>query len=188
MPRVCSSLLALCAAAGAASAAAAQDPAQDPHRFTGSKPNVILLFADDFGWGDVGHNAPGVVWETPAIDALAHFGATFKDMHTFPLCTPSRGQMLTGRHPIRTGVTTNFAEESLAGLPTTEYTIAELLKPANYDTIQLGKWASLGAAAAARLRHAAAHRVCPRTETVPFLVPSAAPWHASAPPPELARL
>jgi arylsulfatase A len=128
-----SNLLALCVAAVVAVSA------QDANRFRGTKPNVIILFADDFGYGDVGHNAPGVVWETAAIDALAYTGATFKDMHTFPLCTPSRGQMLTGRHPIRTGVTTNFSPDSLFGLPDTEFTIAEMLKPAGYDTIQLGK-------------------------------------------------
>jgi hypothetical protein len=132
----------LLAAAFAAALAAGGAPAPtlDAHRFAGSKPNVIILFADDFGWGDVGHNSPGVVFETAAIDALASGGATFKDFHTFPLCTPSRGQLLTGRLPIRTGVTTNFVPESLAGLPTTEHTIAELLKPAGYDTAQLGKW------------------------------------------------
>ncbi len=81
------------------------------------------------GWGDVGHNNPEVK-ETVAIDALAASGVTFKDFHTFPLCTPSRAQLLTGRLGMRTGVTTNFVPNSLHGLPTTEHTIAELLKPA----------------------------------------------------------
>ena len=132
---------AVAAGAAATAAAAASAPlSADPHRFAGTKPNVIILFADDFGWGDVGMNAPDVVFETAALDALAAGGARFSDFHTFPLCTPSRGQLLTGRLPIRTGVTTNFSPESLAGLPTTELTIAELLKPAGYDTAQLGKW------------------------------------------------
>ena len=109
------------------------------HRYRGSKPNVIVLFADDYGWGDVGHNNPAVK-ETVAIDALAASGITMKDMHTFPLCTPSRAQLLTGRLPPRTGVTTNFAPESLFGLAKEEHTIAELLKTAGYDTAQLGKW------------------------------------------------
>lgn len=78
--------------------------------------------------------------ETVAIDALAASGVTFKDFHTFPLCTPSRAQLLTGRHGLRTGVTHNFDTGSLFGLPKTEHTIAELLKPAGYDTVQLGKW------------------------------------------------
>ena len=114
--------------------------AQDLSRYYGTKPNVIILFADDYGWGDVGHNNPDVK-ETAAIDALAAGGITFKDMHTFPLCTPSRAQLLTGRLGMRTGVTTNFVESSRHGLPRTEHTIAELLKPAGYDTLQAGKCA-----------------------------------------------
>lgn len=104
-----------------------------------SRPNYIILFADDFGWGDVGHNNP-LVKETTAIDALAAGGITFKNMHTFPLCTPSRAQLLTGRLGMRTGVTTNFAPSSLHGLPRTEHTIAELLRPAGYDTAMAGKF------------------------------------------------
>ena len=87
----------------------------------------------------MGHNNPDVK-ETVAIDALAAGGITLKDMHTYPLCTPSRAQLLTGRLPPRTGVTTNFAPESLFGLAAEEHTIASLLKPAGYDTAQLGKW------------------------------------------------
>ena len=165
-------LLSLAAAAPAASAASAPPPsaaasapsssAADPNRFAGSKPNVIILFADDFGWGDVGQNAPGVVFETAALDALAAGGAHFTDFHTFPLCTPSRGQLLTGRLPIRTGVTTNFVPESLAGLPTTELTIAELLKTAGYDTAQLGKWCVACARARSRARVRVRGRVCAR--------------------------
>ena len=113
--------------------------ALDAQRYRGSKPNVIIMFADDYGWGDVGHNNPSVK-ETVAIDALAAGGITLKDMHTFPLCTPSRAQLLTGRLPPRTGVTTNFIPESLFGLAAEEHTIASLLKTAGYDTAQLGKW------------------------------------------------
>ncbi len=125
----------------AASACAAASPLS---RYYGTKPNVIILFADDYGWGDVGHNNPEVK-ETVAIDALAASGMTFKNMHTFPLCTPSRAQLLTGRLGPRTGVTTNFVTTSTHGLPRTEYTIAELLRPAGYDTAMLGKWRALRA-------------------------------------------
>jgi len=99
----------------------------------GSKPNIIILFADDFGFGDVGHNNPEVK-ETVAIDALAASGMAFKNMHTFPLCTPSRAQLLTGRLGLRTGVTKNFATTSTHGLPRTEHTIAELLRPAGCES------------------------------------------------------
>jgi len=53
-------------------------------RYRGSKPNVIIMFADDYGWGDVGHNNPAVK-ETVAIDSLAAGGVTLKDMHTVSL-------------------------------------------------------------------------------------------------------
>jgi len=126
------SWLALCLAAGAAGRA-------DPHRFAGSRPNVVVLFVDDFGWGDVGMNNPDVK-ETPTLDALAAAGIHFTDMHAFPLCTPSRAQLLTGRVGARTGVTVNFDTTSVGGLPQTELTIAELLKTAGYDTAFGGKW------------------------------------------------
>lgn len=66
----------------------------------------------------------------PTLDALAAGGIHFTDAHAFPLCTPSRAQLLTGRVGARTGVTTNFLTGALYGLPRMEYTVAELLKPA----------------------------------------------------------
>ena len=151
----------------------------------GSKPNILILFADDFGYGDVGHNNPEVGTDTQYIDALAASGITFKDMHTFPLCTPSRAQLLTGRLGARTGVVQNFVTESLAGLPRSEHTIAELLKPAGYDTVQLGKY-HLGT-------HAGFHptfRGFDQSLTVPYSVdmgclgPADGPyWNLPQPPP-----
>jgi hypothetical protein len=122
-------ILALASIAAAAASDGASGLPAALSKYYGSKPNVIVLFCDDFGFGDVGHNNPDVK-ETVAIDALAAGGMTFKNMHTFPLCTPSRAQLLTGRLGARTGVTTNFAPSSLHGLPRTEQTIAELLRPA----------------------------------------------------------
>ena len=127
-------------AAGATAAVAAGSP-PSWSRLAGSKPNILILFTDYHGWGDVGMNDPAVK-ETAAFDALGASGIVFKDMHTFPLCTPSRAQLLTGRVSTRTGVTTNFGTNALGGLPRSEHTIAELLKPAGYSTVQLGKWHS----------------------------------------------
>ena len=135
MLRVLLVTVAACAAARIPSTS----PALGANRYAGTKPNFLIILTDDHGFGDVGHNNP-LVKETVAIDALAAAGMTFKDMHTFPLCTPSRAQLLTGRVSTRTGVTQNFGTNALYGLPRTEKTIAELLKQASYSTAQLGKW------------------------------------------------
>ena len=78
--------------------------------------------------------------ETPNMDRLAQQGMRFTDMHSMSVCTPSRAALLTGRLGLRTGVVSNFAVDSLYGLPLTEITIAELLKSANYSTGAVGKW------------------------------------------------
>lgn len=105
-----------------------------------SKPNFVVFFLDDFGWGDV-----GAFWnttkETPYMDALAHGGMMMSDLHAgASVCTPSRAALLTGRLGLRTGVTHNFSPSSIAGLPTNETTFAEMLKTVGYRTGMLGKW------------------------------------------------
>ena len=107
-------------------------PTRGPH--WGSKPNVIVFFSDDTGWGDLGANgvAPS---ETPNLDALAASGLRFTDWHAgASVCTPSRAALLTGRLGARTGVTHNFGIASTMGLDLDEKTIAEVVKPAGYDT------------------------------------------------------
>jgi arylsulfatase A-like enzyme len=184
---------ALAAAACAAPRVRSLSPSLGADRYRGSKPNILILFTDDHGWGDVGHNNPATT-ETVAIDALAASGITFKDMHTFPLCTPSRAQLLTGRVSTRTGVTQNFGVNSLYGLPRSEHTIAELLKPAGYDAVQLGKWQSVAAPppsaprASARPR-APASAPAPRLALPPHRPPARAqPRDAPRLPPHLPRL
>lgn len=112
----------------AAAAAAAAKP-----------PNVVVLFIDDFGWGDVGVNAPERPSETPHIDALAGDGMRFTDWHAMPLCTPSRAQLLTGRLAPRHGVCSNFAQDSLHGLNQSELTLAAFLRERGYATGMMGK-------------------------------------------------
>ena len=93
----------LLGAAGAAGAAAAKET---PAR---SKPNFVVLFLDDHGWGDVGANVASVaglppVSETPNMDRMAAEGVRFADFHTgYSVCTASRGALLTGRLSPRTG-------------------------------------------------------------------------------------
>ena len=100
-------------------------------RYAGSRPNVVVLFVDDTGYGDYGFNTGGDVRDTPRLDALRARGMRLTDFHAAAsVCTPSRGSMLTGRLGARTGVTGNFSPNSVGGLPLNETTIAEMLKGA----------------------------------------------------------
>ena len=122
-------LLLITAAAAAAAVAA---PAGHADLRAGTRPNVVILFLDDWAWGDLGANGFGA--ETPHMDALAASGMRFTDAHAMSVCTPSRAALLTGRLGLRTGVVVNFGEDSLAGLPLTEATLADYARAAGYDT------------------------------------------------------
>ena len=107
-------------------------------------PNVILIFADDLGYGDVACFNDQCPFETPRLDRMAQEGARLTSFYVpTPYCTPSRGTILTGRYPFRHTVVRNPAPDagmSNFGLPSTEITIAELLKSAGYATAAYGKW------------------------------------------------
>ncbi|HUT36323.1 MAG TPA: sulfatase-like hydrolase/transferase [Planctomycetota bacterium] len=101
-----------------------------------STPNVVLVMADDLGWGDVGFNGSKVV-HTPHLDRLAAEGLRFTRFYAHaPVCSPTRGSCLTGRHPYRYGIT--FA--NVGHLPKQEFTLAEALKTLGYTTGHFGKW------------------------------------------------
>ena len=103
-----------------------------------TRPNFVLMFADDFGWGDVGANWAETK-ETPNIDRLAASGIRFTDFHAgASVCTPSRAALLTGRLGLRTGVVQNFGVLSQYGLPLNETTLAEMLKATGYSTGMIG--------------------------------------------------
>jgi arylsulfatase A len=98
-------------------------------------PNIIMIVADDLGWGDVGFNGR-TEWSTPNLDRLARQGTTFRRMYTAALvCAPSRAAFLTGKYTIHSGVRRNEDD-----LPAEETTIAEALKPRGYTTALFGKW------------------------------------------------
>ena len=109
-------------------------------------PNVVLFYADDLGIGDVGCYAPPADRDirTPAIDALAASGVRFTNYYcAAPICSPSRAALLTGRHPLRCGMSTSKnigSQPGDAGLASGEITIAELVRPRGYATALLGKW------------------------------------------------
>ena len=105
--------------------------------------NVIILFADDLGYGDLGCYGSPVI-RTPNLDRMAAEGLRFTDFYSAAeVCTPSRAALLTGRLPIRSGMCGDrrvlFAN-SEGGLPASEVTIAEALKAKGYATLHIGKW------------------------------------------------
>lgn len=100
------------------------------------KPNVILCMADDLGWGDTGFNGNSII-KTPHLDAMAKAGLRFSRFYSAaPVCSPTRGSCLTGRHPYRYGVF--FA--NVGRMPKQEITLAEALKTQGYATGHFGKW------------------------------------------------
>ncbi len=102
-----------------------------------SKPNIILIMTDDQGWGDLSINGNTDI-STPNIDALAQNGATFDNFYVQPVCSPTRAELLTGRHFARLGVHKTSAGGERMNL--NETTIAEVLKGAGYKTAAYGKW------------------------------------------------
>ena len=103
-------------------------------------PNIVLIFMDDMGYGDVGcYGATG--YTTPNIDQLAKEGMTFTNFYAAqPICTVSRAALLTGCYPNRLGLKGALTPGSKIGLNSNEVTIPELLKTKNYTTAIVGKW------------------------------------------------
>jgi len=102
----------------------------------GDRPNIILCMTDDQGWGDVGYNGHAVL-RTPHLDQMAREGIRFERFYSgAPVCSPTRGSCLTGRHPYRYGIT--FA--NVGHMKDEEITLAEALKTKGYATGHFGKW------------------------------------------------
>lgn len=100
------------------------------------KPNIILLLADDLGWGDVGFNGNKII-KTPNLDEMCQNGLRFERFYSAaPVSSPTRGSCITGRHPYRYGIW--FANEG--HMRKEEITIAEVLKEQGYTTGHFGKW------------------------------------------------
>ena len=114
-----------------------------PLRASDDKPNVILVFLDDSGFGDISVN--GGKFSTPRIDELAKEGINMTSLYaSSPVSSPSRAGLLTGRLESRTGMyglkQPVFFETDKDGLPKTEVTLAKMLKNNGYKTLMLGKW------------------------------------------------
>ncbi len=108
----------------------------------GRRPNLVLIMADDLGYGDLGCYGGWI--ETPQIDALARSGMRFTDYHSNgAVCSPTRAALLTGRYQQRCGVDEVVFANGPAretGMPLQETTFAEVLKQAGYVTGIFGKW------------------------------------------------
>lgn len=101
------------------------------------KPNIVIILADDMGWGDLNLNGNNTV-STPAINALAKQSMSFDRFYVCPVCAPTRSEMLTGRYFLRTGVSS--VTRGLENMRTEEVTLAEILKENGYSTGCFGKW------------------------------------------------
>lgn len=113
--------------------------------YAASPPNVVLILADDLGYGDLGcYGHPK--FKTPRIDQLAAEGAKLTQFNCpAPFCAPTRASLMTGRYPFRCGMTQNPAPDGgpaadALRLPASEVTLAQVLKTAGYATGMVGKW------------------------------------------------
>ncbi|WP_229214881.1 sulfatase family protein [Dyadobacter bucti] len=111
---------------------------------TGAKPNIVVIFCDDMGYGDLGAFGHPTIM-TPNLDRMAVEGQRWTNFYVAaPVCTPSRAGLMTGRLPVRNGMASEkrrvLFPDSKGGLPQTEITIARQLKTAGYNTACIGKW------------------------------------------------
>lgn len=114
-----------------------------PLRGQSAPPNFIVILADDLGYGDLS-SFGATAHETPHLDRMAAEGVRLTQFHVpMPFCGPSRGTLLTGRYPFRTTLVSNPSPDvgrNAIGLPPSEITIAEALKPLGYAAAAVGKW------------------------------------------------
>lgn len=124
--------------------ACGQQATQNANQAEEQPPNVVIIFADDLGYGDLAcYGHPSI--NTPNLDRMAREGQQWTDFYVAAsVCTPSRAGLLTGRYPVRSGMTSDrrrvLFPDSGSGIPAEERTIAELLKSQGYATAAVGKW------------------------------------------------
>ena len=109
---------------------------------TSTKPNIVLILADNLGWGELGCYGGGAIRgaPTPRIDLLAQQGSRFLNFNVESDCVPTRSALMTGRHPIRTGALQSVPAGLPQGLIPWEVTMAEAISAAGYATAMFGKW------------------------------------------------
>jgi arylsulfatase A-like enzyme len=106
------------------------------------QPNVVIVFMDNFGWGEPGFNGGGIIRgaATPRMDKLADEGMRLTNFNVEVQCTPSRSALMTGRYAVRSGNGTVPMGKGVYGLVQWEVTMAEMLSDAGYATGMFGKW------------------------------------------------
>jgi arylsulfatase A-like enzyme len=112
----------------------ASDSADSPPCST--PPNVVLFVSDDMGWNDLGYT--GGLPETPNIDRLSAEGVQLDRFYVFPICSPTRAALMTGRSPIRFGVTHPIDRRDI--IPADERFMPLVFRDAGYQTFMAGKW------------------------------------------------
>jgi arylsulfatase A len=111
-----------------------------PTALAQAKPNIIIIFADDQGYEDIGCFGSPLI-KTPNMDRMAVEGTRFTDFYSAnSVCSPSRAALLTGSYPTRVSVPGVLFPRHSTGLSTKEITIADLLKTKGYSTAAIGKW------------------------------------------------
>ena len=101
-------------------------------------PNVVIILADDLGWGDVGYHGSEIA--TPRLDALAAEGVVLDRFYAQPSCSPTRAALMTGKTPMRLGVLSPISKNNPTGLPLGESVLPEYFRDAGYQTFMTGKW------------------------------------------------
>lgn len=101
-------------------------------------PNIVIIIADDMGWGDVGYHNSEI--RTPSIDALAAGGVALNRFYAHPVCSPTRGALMTGRSPLNTGILSPFEPYYERGIPSDEKFMPAFFKESGYQTFAVGKW------------------------------------------------
>ena len=111
--------------------------ADDAKSLVGSKPNILLIMTDDQGYGDLGAHGNPVI-KTPNLDDLHKRSLRLHNFHVSPTCSPTRAALMTGRHPMKGGVTHTILERERLDL--NETILPQYLKEAGYTTGIFGKW------------------------------------------------